>query len=34
MDYRISTFDMTEEDVIEFIIDFQPSKLKKCCSMK
>ena len=34
MDYRISTFDMTEEDVIEFIIDFQPNKLKKCCSMK
>ena len=27
-------FDMTEEDVIEFIKYFEANELQKCCSMK
>ena len=33
--FAIFMFDITDEDVIEFIKDFEPdTKLKKCCSVK
>ena len=32
--YRVYMFDMTEEEVIEFIKYFEANELQKCCSMK
>ena len=34
VDYRFFMLDMTAEDVIDFIKDFDLDKLGKCCSIK